>query len=158
MKLLLFIFLILFFKIPGNAALATINLSDTLDHKTRIKELWRQFKKDNKFQLHIFESTDSTIWFGTNKKKDLLVSVMVSTRSAQGSFWFFYNSRGVFRISVLDKKKTRVGNRRKTASCTYYFENDKLFHSIEDGKSFDAETLLQEAKKYWALGTQYLKG
>lgn len=155
-RVLLNILLLCVLHIYGNAS--QIVSPDTLDLKVRLKQLWRQFRKDNKIQIHRYESGDSTVMFGGNKEKSLLASVMISNRSNQDRCWFFYNSNGVFRISIVDWKKSKVIKKKKRASCTYYFENDKVFYEIEDGKNRNPYILLLEAKKYWALASQYLKG
>jgi hypothetical protein len=106
-KLVLIILLSFILNEKGSSSPVIIIVRDTVDNDTRMKKLWKQFKKDNKIQIHKYESRDSTIWLGSNKQKSFLASVMVSIRVNQESTWFFYNSKGIFRVSILDNKKTK---------------------------------------------------
>ena len=117
----------------------------------------RNFKKQNKVQIHRFESRDSTITFGSNKQKSFLTSVLLLNKTHNENKWFFYDSNGIFRISIAEQKPPKEEPKRKKFICSYYFANDSLTYKIENGKKFDITDLLIEAKKYQELAVQYLQ-
>jgi hypothetical protein len=46
-----------------------------------------------------------------NKEKSFLSSVLIINRVKKVNYWFFFNSTGLFRVSVVDWKKTIVLNK-----------------------------------------------
>ena len=156
---LAFYFIISCFLInaSGNASQIHYKQADTTNPESSIKEQMRNFKKQNKVQIHRFESRDSTITFGSNKQKSFLTSVLLLNKTHNENKWFFYDSNGIFRISIAEQKPPKEEPKRKKFICSYHFANDSLIHKIENGKKFDITDLLIEAKKYQELAVQYLQ-
>ena len=152
-------FIMSFFLINtnGNASQMHYKQADTTNPESSIKEQMRNFKKQNRVQIHRFESRDSTITLGSNKKRSFLTSVMILNEARNENKWFFYDSNGVFRISIAERKRTKEQPKRKKFICSYYFANDNLIYKIEYGKNFEITGLLIEANKYQELAIQYLQ-
>ena len=138
----------------GNASPFGHQSSDTIDVPSRMKERMRSFKHQNKVQIYRYENSDSTILFGSNKQRSFLTSVMILDKFHNENRWFYFDSTGVFRITITDRKRTQM-NVKSTSS--YYFENANVVYKIEDGKKYNTSDLIYEATRYQELAIPYLK-
>ena len=131
--------------------------TDTIDITSRIKEQMRSFKQQNKVQIYKYENSDSTILFGSNKRRSFLTSVMILDKVHNENRWFYFDSTGVFRVTIADRKPTQIGDKRKKSTSSYYFENGSLVYKIEDDKRYNTSDLKYESKRYQELAIPYLK-
>lgn len=114
-----------------------------------------QFKNQNKVQLYEFNGSDSSILFGSNKQKTFLTSVRVLDKTRNENRWYFFDSDGLFRVTIAERKRPD-GVKRKKSTSSYYFENGVVVYKIEEAIKYEPSKLLLEAKKYLDLASQYL--
>ena len=129
--------------------------SDTVSLATRFKEKMVAFKKQNKRQIHKFITVDSSITFGSNGEKTFLTSVLIFDKACNQNLWFYFDSIGLFRVTIAERKRP-IGEKRKKSVSTYYYENDLAVYKIEGIVKYDPTNLLFQAKYYIDLATQYL--
>ena len=141
----------------GNASLPGHQYSDTVDVPNLMKERMRSFKHQNKVQIYRYENSDSTILFGSNKQKSFLTSVMILDKFHNENRWFYFDSTGVFRVTIADRKQTQMSDKKKKSTSTYYFENANVVYKIEDYKKYNPSDLIYEATRYLELAIPYLK-
>jgi hypothetical protein len=128
---------------------------DTNGLETRLKEKMIQFKKQNKLQLYKFVNPDSSIVFGSNKQKTFLTSVMVLDKTRNENRWYYFDSDGLFRVSIAERQRPN-GTRRKKSTSSYYFENGVFVYKIEEEIKYEPTKLLSEANNYLDLATRYI--
>lgn len=145
------------FTFRANATQAPNKATDTSTIISRITERMRNFKQQNKVQIYRYESSDSTIIFGCNKRRNLLTSVMILDKAHNENRWFYFDSVEVFRITIADRRSSQTGNKKKKSTTSYYFENSKVIYKVESDKRYNTIDLINEAKKYQELAAVYLK-
>ena len=128
---------------------------DTNGLEIRLKEKMIQFKKQNKLQVYKFAGSDSSIIFGSNKQKTFLTSVMILDKTRNENRWYYFDSDGLFRVTIAERKRPN-GVKRKKSTSSYYFENGVVTYKIEEAKKYEPTKLSLEAKNYLDLATQYL--
>lgn len=141
----------------GNASQISYKPSDTLDVTSRMKERMRSFKHQNKVQIFRYETSDSTILFGSNKRRSFLTSVMILDKLHNENRWFYFDSTGVFRVTIAGRKRTQMTDKKKKSTSSYYFENATVVYKIEDDKKHNTIDLIYEANRYQELAIPYLK-
>src|SRR5688572_4837969 len=94
----------------GNASQIDNKPADTIDITSRITERWRNFKQQNKVQIYKYENSDSTILFGSNKQRSFLTSVMILDKVSNENRWFYFDSLGVFKVTIAERKRTQIGD------------------------------------------------
>jgi hypothetical protein len=131
--------------------------TDTIDITSRIKERMRSFKQQNKVQIYKYENSDSTILFGSNKQRSFLTSVMILDKVRNENRWFYFDSLGVFRVTIAERKRTQMDDKKKKSTSSYYFENTHVIYKIEEDKKYNTSDLINEAKRYQELAIPHLK-
>lgn len=152
---LIFITTCLVTKIQASACLINFQVPDTTGLESRLKKKMIQFKNQNKVQLYEFNGSDSSILFGSNKQKTFLTSVRVLDKTRNENRWYFFDSDGLFRVTIAERKRPD-GVKRKKSTSSYYFENGVVVYKIEEAIKYEPSKLLLEAKKYLDLASQYL--
>jgi len=155
--LISYIILISLVAFHGNAAQIGNKPTDTIDITSRIAERMRSFKQQNKVQIYKYENSDSTILFGSNKQRSFLTSVMILDKVRNENRWFYFDSLGVFRVTIAERKRTQMDDKKKKSTSSYYFENTHVIYKIEDDKKYNTSDLINEARRYQKLAIPYLK-
>lgn len=141
----------------ANSSQLAYNSADTTDIKSFIADRLRNFKKQNKVQIYRYETADSIIVFGSNKGRTFLTSVMIFGKSHNENKWFYFDSTGVFRITIASRKRIKLGNKKRRTVSSYYFKNANVVYKIEEDKKYNIPDLLLDSKRFQVLASSYLE-
>jgi hypothetical protein len=139
-------------------ASSTFALSeDTLTIEQKISNWMRNFKKNNKAQIYRYKTTDSSIVFGSNKAKTFLTSVVIFDKKRSENRWYYYDTTGLFRVTISQRPTQKTSNKSGKVFCNYYFESGIVIYKNGDCIVEDPANMLTKSYKFQQLARHYLQ-